>query len=302
MTNLRPTTRARDEASFRNHVLPTFGSMPLSRVDRTSLREWVARLSDPDDGGLAPATISKAVQVFNKAMRAALEDRLISVNPVERLPLPKIEREEMRFLTPDELRRLADTIDPRYRAFVVLAGYSGLRVGELLALRWGNVDMLRRQVTVIETLTDLAGQLSFGPPKTRAVAPDGDRSELRHRRAFAPRRLAAGCSRRSCSLPPMVTRSDRRCSAAASGIRPSKRLASPPAHPRPAPHRRCAVDRRRRQPKADRSEGGPHECVRRPRPLRPSAPAARWRLSSAPLRARFLRGTAVLRSAALPLS
>ena len=169
VTNLRPTTRGRDEASFRNHVLPTFGSTPLSRVDRTSLREWVARLSDPDDGGLAPATVSKAVQVFNKAMRAALEDRLISMNPVERLPLPKIEHEEMRFLTPDELRRLADTIDPRYRAFVLLAGYSGLRVGELLALRWGNVDMLRRQVTVIETLTDLAGQLSFGPPKTRAA-------------------------------------------------------------------------------------------------------------------------------------
>jgi hypothetical protein len=69
MTNLRPTTRARDEASFRNHVLPTFGSIPLARIDRTSLREWVAQLSDPEDGaGLAPASVVKAVQVFNKAM------------------------------------------------------------------------------------------------------------------------------------------------------------------------------------------------------------------------------------------
>jgi hypothetical protein len=96
--------------------------MPLSRVDRTSLREWVARLSDPDDGALAPATTTKAVQVFNKAMRATLEGRLISANPVERLPLPRIEREGMRFLTPDELRQLA--------------GYSRARVGELLAIRW----------------------------------------------------------------------------------------------------------------------------------------------------------------------
>jgi integrase len=113
--------------------------------------------------------VAKAVQVFNKTMRAALEDRLIAVNPVERLPLPRIEREEMRFLTPDELWRLADAIDGRYRAFVVLAGYSGLRVGELLALRWEHVDMLRRKVTVVETLTDLAGRISFGPPKTRAA-------------------------------------------------------------------------------------------------------------------------------------
>lgn len=53
------------------------------------------------------------MQIFNKAMRAAMEDRLIASNPVERLPLPKIEREEMRFLTADELWHLADIIDRR---------------------------------------------------------------------------------------------------------------------------------------------------------------------------------------------
>jgi integrase len=90
-------------------------------------------------------------------------------NPVERLAVPKIEREEMRFLTPEELWRLAGAIDERYGAFVLLAGYGGLRIGELLALRWQHVDMLRRQVTVAKTLTDLAGRLSFGPPKTRAA-------------------------------------------------------------------------------------------------------------------------------------
>ena len=169
VTTLRPSTRARDEASFRIHVLPTFGTTPLARVDRTSLRQWVAKLSDPTGSGLAPATVNKAVQVFNKAMRAAHEDRLIASNPIERLPVPKIEREEMRFLTDDELWRLADTIDPRYRGFVLLAGYSGLRLGEMLALRWQRVDLLRRQVTVVETLSDLAGHVSFGPPKTKSA-------------------------------------------------------------------------------------------------------------------------------------
>jgi len=169
VTNLRPSTRLRDEATFHNHIAPTFGAVPLARVDRTSLREWVAGLSDPNGSALAPATTIKAVQVFNKLMRAALEDRLIAANPVERLPLPKVEREEMRFLTADELRHLADTIDPRYRAFVLVAGYGGFRLGELLALRWKRVDLLRRQITITETLTDLAGQISFGPPKTKAA-------------------------------------------------------------------------------------------------------------------------------------
>jgi integrase len=169
VTNLRPSTRLRDQASFRSHVQPTFGATPLARIDRTSLREWVAHLSDPDGANLAPATVVKAVQVFNKVMRAALEDRLIAVNPLERLPIPKIEREEMRFLGSDELWHLADTIDPRYRAFVLLGGYSGLRLGEMLGLRWGHVNLLRREVTVAETLTDLAGTVSFGPPKTKAA-------------------------------------------------------------------------------------------------------------------------------------
>jgi integrase len=75
----------------------------------------------------------------------------------------------MRFLNVDELWLLADTIDRRYRSFVLLAGYSGLRLGEILGLRWGHVDLLRRQVTVIETLSDLAGSISFGPPKTKAA-------------------------------------------------------------------------------------------------------------------------------------
>ena len=169
VTDLRPTTRARDEASFRNHVLPVFGSTPLGRLDRTRLREWVTGLSDPDGQALAPATVVKAVQVFNKVVRAAVQDRLIAHNPLEKLPVPKIARDEMRFLTVEELWRLADAIDPRYRGIVLLGGYGGIRIGEMLALRWNAVDTTAQRVSVISTMTDLAGRISFGPPKTKAA-------------------------------------------------------------------------------------------------------------------------------------
>jgi integrase len=168
-TGLRPTTRARDEASFRNHVIPAFGSTPLARLDRTRLREWVRHLSDPGGAGLAPASVAKTVQVFNKVVRAAVEDRVIATNPVERLPLPKIPREEMRFLTVDELWRLASVMDPRYGPLVLLGGYGGLRIGEMLALRWSRIDLEYGRIEVVEGLTDLAGRISFGPPKTKAA-------------------------------------------------------------------------------------------------------------------------------------
>ena len=153
-------------------MLPTFANVPLARIERTELRRWVATLVAPkDEGGegKAPATVQQAMQVLNKAMRAAVEDRMIPYNPVANLPLPRIEREEMRFLTADEVWRLADEIDPRYRSFVLLAGYGGLRLGEMLGLRWSRVNVLRREVEVRETLTDVRGHLALGPPKTKAA-------------------------------------------------------------------------------------------------------------------------------------
>jgi integrase len=85
-----------------------------------------------------------------------------------RLPLPKIEREEMRFLTPAEVAALAGAIDRRYRALVLVGAYGGLRIGELAGLRRARVDLLRGTVSVAEIVVEVGGVLHVGPPKTRA--------------------------------------------------------------------------------------------------------------------------------------
>ena len=159
---------ARDAQFFKSHIRPTFGETPIGKLDRTTVRRWLARLGTPDGADLAPATIHKVVQVLNKTMNAALEDRLIASNPVAKLPLPKIEHQEMRFLTSDEIWRVADEIDMRYRGFVLLAGFGGLRLGELLGLRWVNLDLDRRRVHIRETLVDVEAKIQFGPPKTKS--------------------------------------------------------------------------------------------------------------------------------------
>lgn len=169
VTNLRPSTRERDDMYMRRHIRPTFGTTPIASIDRTTIREWLAMLLEHEDKKLAPATVHKVSQILNKALRAAQEDRLISANPAERMSLPKIEREEMRFLNAAEVHRLADAIDPRYRGFVLLGGYGGLRLGEMLALQVGRVDAARQRVRVTETLVDLNGYQTIGPPKTRAA-------------------------------------------------------------------------------------------------------------------------------------
>jgi len=168
VTNLRPSTRARNAQFYKTHIRSEFGDTPLNKLDRTTLRQWVAQLGSPDGSDLAPATIHTVVQILNRTVTAALEDRVIQHNPVAKLPLPKIERQEMRHLTSYEVFWLANAIDPRYRAFVLLGGFGGLRLGELLGLRWARVDLQTQRIRVTETLVDIEASIHFGPPKTKA--------------------------------------------------------------------------------------------------------------------------------------
>jgi integrase len=162
--SLRPSTRARDDSYLRSLILPRFGERSLAEIDRAAIRAWVAELS----GTHAPATVVKAHQILSKIMGAAVDDGMLPSNPCARVPLPRLERKEMRFLGPAEVAALADAVDQRYRALVMLGCYGGLRAGELLGLRARSVDPLRARVDVCEICVEVRGEITFGPPKTRA--------------------------------------------------------------------------------------------------------------------------------------
>jgi integrase len=139
-TNLRRTTAVRDEIYLRLYVLPRFGDLPLAAIEQRDVRAWVADLTSRE---LAPATVVKAYHLLGKVLVGAVDAGMIAQSPCRRVSLPKIEREEMRFLTPVEIARLADAIRPRYRALVLVGAYGGLRIGELAGLRRERVDLLR---------------------------------------------------------------------------------------------------------------------------------------------------------------
>jgi integrase len=164
-TNLRESTQARDEASLRVHAIPRFGRIPLAAIRQIEVRAWVADLAGQ---GLKPATVVKAYQLFGKVMAAAVDAGIIAQSPC-RIPLPKVEQDEKRFLTPAEIAQLASIIAPRFRVLVLVSAYGGLRIGELAGLRRSRVDTTRATVTVLEIATDVSGRLVAGPPKTRAA-------------------------------------------------------------------------------------------------------------------------------------
>jgi len=163
--NRRDSTRARDSSYLRNLILPTFEDAELGAVQPSEIRAWIADLQDQ---GYAPATIGKAYQLLSRAFRVAVADGLIARTPCREIKLPKDDRDEKRFLTASEAEHLADAIDRRYRAMILTGTYTGLRFGELAALRTNDLDMLRRTLRVDEQLSRQGSwKMVAGPLKSK---------------------------------------------------------------------------------------------------------------------------------------
>lgn len=161
----RPSTRDRDTWLVRSLVRPTFDDVPIGAVRPVTVRQWLAGLSDQ---GYAASTVRMAYQILARIFDAAVESGLLAQTPCRGIELPKIERTEMRFLSPKEITRLAESIHPRYRAFVLTGAYSGARFGELAALDLDHYEPLRRTIRVDRTLSEVNGKLQISEPKTRA--------------------------------------------------------------------------------------------------------------------------------------
>ena len=108
--------------------------MPLTRIGQRDVRAWVAGLTAKN---LAASTVQRCYQLLSKVMAAAVDAGMIPQTPCRRVPLPRIERKEMRFPSPAEVWKLADAIGPEYRALILLGAFGGLRIGEMAGLASG---------------------------------------------------------------------------------------------------------------------------------------------------------------------
>jgi integrase len=169
VTNVRPAARARDERYARHHFLRAFGDVPLHELDRVALQSWASSLTDPEGPALSAPAVHRTVQTLERCLDAAVDDDLLFSNPAANLQLPTIEPQPMHVLNDDQLWRLVESIEPHFRAFVLLGGFCGLRLAELLALRWGYVDLEGHRVEIAEALLEGEGHLRIGRPKTKAA-------------------------------------------------------------------------------------------------------------------------------------
>ena len=161
--HLKPKTRVEYESNLRNHVLPFFGDTPVGAVDVISVRQFVSSLRAD---GLEHGTVKKAKAVLSMVLGSAAEAGAIKANPCANVKIGRAARREMVFLNADDVEALASAIIEPYGTLVRFAAYSGLRAGEIAALRVGRVNLMRRRVEVAESLAIVPRQgLVFGPTK-----------------------------------------------------------------------------------------------------------------------------------------
>ena len=160
-SHISAKTAATRRSAWASRVEPRWGTVPVVEVKTSAVRAWVAAMAADDVG---PATIENAFGLLRQVLGAAVEDRRIPRNPCEGVKLPKRKHADRGYLTHAQVAALAAAVE-RHGEVVRFLVYTGLRWGEMAALRVQDFDMLRRRVNVSRSVTE-SGGLVWSTPKT----------------------------------------------------------------------------------------------------------------------------------------
>jgi integrase len=137
------------------------GNVAVVDVKTSAVQAWVKKMIDDEVG---VPTIHKAYGLLRQVLGAAVEDHRIPRNPCDAMKLPKSKHVDRGYLSHDQVAALADAVD-RLPEVIRFLAYTGLRWGEMVALRVCDFDMLRRRVNVSRSVTE-SGKLIWSTPKT----------------------------------------------------------------------------------------------------------------------------------------
>jgi integrase len=210
--NVSPKSAERYSELARLHVVPHLGAHRLQRLKPEHLTRLYAQLlreGRGERGGLHPRTVGHVHRIVHLALRQAVTWQLIASSPASFVKPPRVENTELEILTSEQVNASLRKLRGRalYRPALVAVA-TGVRRGELLALRWCDLDLDSNRAPKLRVEQSLEqtkkGRLRFKPPKTRhgrraITLPVSVVAELRaHRLEWQQQRLALGGGK----LPP----------------------------------------------------------------------------------------------------
>jgi integrase len=169
---ITPATRAGYRTILDRHILPNLGRATLSRLGHDDVQQFIAELSDR----APPGTVPNVYFTLRKVLTYAVKSKKLGTNPALEVELPPQINREMLFLDAAQVEALADATRLPYRELVLFAAYTGLRAGEIVALRMKSLDLdatdgdgnpapfvhVRESVTFVEKVGHVRG-----PTKTK---------------------------------------------------------------------------------------------------------------------------------------
>lgn len=177
--HLQPKTRSGYESIVSKHLMPEFGAVPLAAIDHPRVLAFLSTLAG---NGMGRGTVRNVRDVLSLVLALAVRSGAIKHNPVLGARVGRSPKQEMMFLRPDEVMTLADEVTqppirqrggehrrcsyPEYGLLVRFAAFTGLRAGEIGALKVRRLDLLRRRVEVAESASEAHGQFQIGATKT----------------------------------------------------------------------------------------------------------------------------------------
>ena len=169
---VKPTTYIGYTVKIENHIKPVLGHHKLKALRQDMIQKFVNGLSDK---GLAPATVEATFKLLNNALETAVDDGLIVRNAAHKVKLPKVEKPKINVLTMEQQNAFIEQAKETYMGCVYIFDLcTGMRLGELLGLKWGDIDFEENQFHVMRTIRKVKDpdnpeekwHLEFGTPKT----------------------------------------------------------------------------------------------------------------------------------------
>lgn len=191
-------TRYVNEGHIKNHIIPELGHLPLQKINVIHIENFIKSLQS-EEKNLAAGTIKKIFNLVQTSFNAAEKKELLSKNPfnlLDKSSKPKAGKPKVDYWTKEEAKQFLDSFEHRNKIIFILAIYTGMRQGEILGLRWRDIDFENGQLRIRQILDGLTGKI-----QERVKTDAGYRSvtmsnhvmsELKkHRAAMVQEKLAA---------------------------------------------------------------------------------------------------------------
>ncbi len=157
LTNCAPRTYEGYESIIRNHLIPSLGKITLDRLKPMHIQKYYSDKLDhgrsDKKGGLSARTVHHHHRLLHKALEQAVKWQVITVNPVRAVSPPKPKRKQIQVLTRDEVLLLLKAAEnSKLYEPIFFAVNTGMRRGEIFALRWSDVDFENQLISIRRTL------------------------------------------------------------------------------------------------------------------------------------------------------